>query len=192
MFRTLKSGGHLVRLFDPSQHGQMATTFRHFGPLRRFDHHRASPIGPAVDPNRGISYASFKLSGCLVEVFGDTGIVDCGEWHVARIEIVSDLRLLNLTGVGAMRAGSVTGLTQAPDHALAQNWARYIYTDAAYRHCDGILYANAHNGEPAVALFERAAIRIACPSTSVIRLDHAGLRAELLSIARRHNMICQP
>jgi hypothetical protein len=40
-----------------------ALTFRYYGPINRFDHHRIpSEGGRAEDPERGIYYAGFTLS----------------------------------------------------------------------------------------------------------------------------------
>ena len=192
IFKKLPAGSNLVRLYNPMRFAQTAVTFRQYGPVLRFDHHRSSSETPTDDPDRGIYYASLTLSGCIVEIFGDAGEIDTGEWHVARPEAVRPFKLLKLTGIGAMRAGSVAALAKAPDHAVGQAWSRYFYETAAYQNCDGILYANANNDEPAVALYERAADALSCPASSVIRLDAPGLRAELLAIARRHRLICLP
>lgn len=69
------AGTRIVRVFDPSNHGATALTFRHYGPLRRFDHQRSLGGKPYNDPERGIYYGAFDLPACLVEVFGDTRII---------------------------------------------------------------------------------------------------------------------
>ena len=94
-------------MFDPSRHVASATGFRSYGPLLRFDHHRGREDGkPADDAERGIYYAAMTLSGCLVEVFGDTGVVDLGNHHVDSPILRRALRLLDLRRNGAMRAGT--------------------------------------------------------------------------------------
>lgn len=186
-----------MRLFDPTQHGATALTFRRFGPLLRFDHHRA-PVDmhgvrqPCPDPERGVYYAAKTLSGCIVEVFGDTGIIAPGNWHIAHPALTRNVRMLNLRGHGAMRAGSVAALAKVPDHALAQEWSRFFYERAEYRNVDGLLYYNAHNDEEAILLYERAETALDCPNSQVIRLDDPALRAALLKIARQNNLICVP
>jgi len=44
----------------------------------------------------------------------------------------------------------------------------------------------------AIALFERSGNALACPQSSIIRLDDSGLRPELLTIARRNHLIVAP
>jgi len=119
----MAAGSFIVRLFDLTSHGQTALAFRHYGPLRRFDHQVNSSGAPAHDAVRGIYYAALTLSGCIVEIFGDTGLIDCAQWHVARPQLTRSIKLLNLRGVGAMRAGSVAALAKIPDHGLSQQWA---------------------------------------------------------------------
>jgi len=99
------------------------------------------------------------------------------------------LRLLDLRGAGALRAGSVAALTQMPDHRLGQAWSRHFYDDRVYGLPDGLLYAGAHNGEDAVLLYERAEAALSCAPGDVLRLDAPALRPALLDIALAHNLI---
>ena len=192
IFAHLEAGVCFYRLFDPSRYGTTALSFRSFGPLLRFDHHRGRASGtstrPADDPERGIYYAASTLSSCLVEVFGDTGIIDVGDWHIARPSATRRLKLLDLREPGAMRAGSIAALSKVPDHAQAQAWSRYFYDSDAYDHCDGLMYYNAHNDEDAFALYERASDALVCPRSSVSRLDSPALISAIAEIAKRHNM----
>jgi hypothetical protein len=65
--------------------------------------------------------------------------------------------VLDLTGDGAWRAGSVTALTKDADREFTQRWARHFYGDTAvYGVLDGLKYENAHDAAVAYALFERA------------------------------------
>jgi hypothetical protein len=188
----VQAGTYLVRLFNSTRHAQTALTFRYFGPLLRFDHHVVPGTRAAFDRSHAIYYAGLTLSGCLAEIFGDLGEINCGEWQVARPWVTRPLTLLNIQGFRAMRAGSVAALAKTPDHRQSQQWSRYFYAEHDYRQCDGILYDNAHNDEPTIALYERAADALSCPASSVIRLDEPSLRPEIVSIARRHNMVCEP
>jgi hypothetical protein len=189
---TLPAGTVLVRIFDPTRHGMTATTFRRFGPLLRFDHHRGIRRGKAgrqgaADPERGIYYAATTLSSCLVEVFGDERILRLGERMVAAPKVTRELRLLDLRGSGAMRAGSVAALAKAPDHRAGQAWSRYFYDEQnMYGRVDGLIYQNAHNDEDAIVLYERAEAALDCPPSRVIRLDDPALRDELLIIAENN------
>lgn len=192
LHHVLPAGTVLVRLFDPTRHGMTATTFRRFGPLLRFDHHRGIRRGTvgrqgAADPERGIYYAAPTLSSCLVEVFGDERIVHLGERMVAAPIVARELRLLDLRGSGAMRAGSIAALAKAPDHRVGQAWSRYFYEEeSVYGSIDGLIYQNAHNDEDALALYERAEAALECPPARVIRLDDPALRDELLITAENN------
>ena len=193
LFQDLPVGTSLVRLFLTVPHGVGPLTFRAFGPLRRFDHHEGIPRGrgrqAALSPTRRVYYAAPTLSCCIAEVFGDTGLVEPGEWHVALPLLTRPLRLLDLRGAGALRAGSVAALTQMPDHRLGQAWSRHFYDDTAYGLPDGLLYAGAHNGEEAILLYERAEAALSCAPGDVLRLDAPALRPALLDIALANNLI---
>jgi hypothetical protein len=97
LYRILASGSFVLRIFDPTQYGTRATTFRSYGPINRFDHQRLPPMGNcAEDPERGISYAGLTLSCCLVECFGDTGVIEIKGQQIGRIQLNRDLTLLDL------------------------------------------------------------------------------------------------
>ncbi len=92
-----------------------------------------------------------------------------------------ELKLLDLRGGGAMRAGTVSALAKVRDRALTQRWSRYFYEGVeAYGEVDGFVYANAHNDEEAVLLYERAADALECPEERILRLDDAVLRPAIL------------
>jgi len=196
--REVPSGTSLVRLFDPtSRYRQTALSFRFHGPKKRFDHHRRDPATgtPTDDAERGIYYggwsvdASNGLSSCIVEIFGDTGVVDVENWHIATPVVQRDLRLLDLRGKAAMNAGTVAAIA-ACDHHLSQPWSCYFYENpATYTHIDGILYPNAHNHEVALALYERVKDDLTCPPDSVIPLNHPDLRPTLLHIMFVNSLI---
>lgn len=192
LFHLLPAGTSLYRLFNPTRHGATALTFRRFGPLLRFDPHRALVGAPGLDAERGISYAGLTLSCCVVEVFGDTGMIVCGEWRVARPVLAREVRLLDLRGRGAMRAGSVAALAKTPDHTLSQAWSRWFYERPEYQEVDGLLYYNAHNDEESIALYERAASALRCPPARVRRLSHPMWRAALADIAYENHLDLYP
>lgn len=193
LLRTLGIGTELVRIFDPTAHGAAATSFRYYGPLHRFDHLGVSARSPRVDPARGVYYAAHDLSGCLVEVFGDDGFVETGELEVGLPVVRRELRLLDLRGKGAMRAGTVSALAKVPDRALTQGWSRYFYGDAGlYGEIDGLVYANAHNDEEAVLLYERARDALECPEERVLRLDDPALRPAILEASLDNGLLPPP
>ena len=181
----------MVRLFDPSQHGATATGFRSYGPLLRFDHHRRREDGnPGDDSERGIYYAAMTLSGCLVEVFGDTDVVDLHSHHVTSPILQRDLRLLDLRHNGAMRAGTKAAIAKVADRSLSQDWSRHFYeTSEVYSDLDGVIYLNAHNDEDAVALYERASNALECPPERVMRLNDEALRAAVLEAADDNDLV---
>lgn len=191
LFHTLSPGDRLVRLFDPSRHGMTATGFRWYGPLMRFDHHRTGDGGtPADDPERSVYYAAATLSGCLVEIFGDTGVVDLGRHHVALPILRRDLRLLDLRGNGAMRAGTKAAVAKVAQRGISQAWARHFYEMIdVYDRVDGLIYPNAHNDEDAVVLCERAVDALECPPGRVMRLDDEALRPAVLEAADDNNLV---
>lgn len=132
--RTLRAGTSLVRLYDPTRYGTQALTFTHNGPRGRFDHHRPPPAGSGPtwdDPDRGIYYVALTLSCCLVEVFGDTRLIDRPQLQVAMPTLTRDLRLLDLRGAALSGEG---------DRALTQAWSRYFYEEGSLQHCDGLMY----------------------------------------------------
>jgi RES domain len=178
LYRTLASGSFLLRIFDPTQYGTKATTFRYHGPINRFDHQRLPLSGTrAEDPERGISYAGLTLSCCLVECFGDTGVIEIKGQQIGRIQLTRELNLLDLRANGAMRAGSVAALAKVADRHLSQDWSRYFYEQTdLYGQIDGVSFLNAHNDEEAIALYERAQSALICPDDQILPLAHLSLR----------------
>lgn len=155
---TLPQGSELYRIYDPARHGSGPLSFRRTGPLVRFDHHESGSSS-----ERAIYYAALSLEGCVVEVFGDVGVVRLGELRVANPLLERELLLVDLRGRAATRAGTVVAVSSA-DHALSQQWSCHFYDNPdTYGRVDGLIYANAHNGADAVALYERAAQALACP-----------------------------
>lgn len=185
----IQEGEELLRLYDPERFSAGALTFRHFGPLRRFDHHRSDSA--AEDPDRGILYAGSSLSGCLVEIFGDSKVVEVGSWVVAKIKVKAQLRLLDLRGGNAMKAGTVAAICKDSNHRFSQDWSRFFYDSGyVYSQIDGIIFGNAHNDEDAFALYERAENKLETVDTC--QLKDEALRWEILSTVSQFNMTVIP
>jgi len=201
LFEELAIGFRLMRIFDPTRYGTAALTFRYHGRISRFDHHKQQITSdqtayyPAYtqyhqkanlkyDPERGILYAAYSLEGCLVEVFGDTAQIEIKEQQVAFIQLVRPLMLLNLRGSGAMRAGSVSALAMTSDRPISQAWSSYFYE--TYPNIDGILYANAHNGMEAIALYERAKDALQCQQ--IFPLSDYRLRPHIQQAALKNHL----
>ena len=102
-----------------------------------------------------------------MEVFGDDGFICTGSKRLRSLLLKRSLRLLDLRGEGAWRAGD------------SQPWARYFYESNT--DLDGLLYPNAHNAADAMALFERA--ENALLAENDLPLADPRLRLRLLSAA---------
>ncbi|MEY2830950.1 MAG: hypothetical protein RLZZ574_208 [Cyanobacteriota bacterium] len=189
-FEVLEPGIAIERIFAPTSHGSTAIGFRYYGPVHRFDH---QPSGkPTVDPDRGIMYAGFSLSCCLVEVFGDEGLIDIKQQKIAHITLTQSLKLLDLRGSGAWDAGSVVAMATDGKRRLTQAWGRYFYEHPElYSQIDGLMFNNAHNGESAISLYERAEPQIVSAKTVVQDLNDPALRNKLLVIANRLNLLIE-
>ena len=195
---TVKTKTALVRIFNPaSRYKTQASTYRYFGPLLRFDHHQPLTKEEAVklngkeDPNRGITYWGFTLSCCLVELFGDPKIVEFKDYEVAIATLEQPLLLLDIRDQGAMAAGSVAALGSVADRLVSQAWSRYFYLETdIYQKVDGILYSNAHNGEKAVALYERSEPSILNAKIQTRPLKDRSIRHLIDAAVAENNMNC--
>lgn len=155
----------LYRIFDPSKFDARASDFRDFGPISRFDHHRARFNEPEADTERSVMYAGFSVTCCLVEVFGDCKRIETGNYEVGKILTLESMRLLDLRKDGAMRAGSVAALTKDGRFCISQQWSKFFYENKfLYGEIDGLIYGNAHNDEDSVVFYERAKNKSKCES----------------------------
>ena len=214
-FVTLDRNDVLLRIFDceasrrhPTKYNATATDFRNYGPVSRFDHHQEYP--DKIDPERSIIYASPTLSCCLVEIFGDGGIIRIEQQQLAFITLENAFKLLDLRGSAAMGAGLKQSFTVVEDNDLpfqgclaalssiterniSQVWGRYFYEKPQlYDEIDGLIFAGAHNGEDAVCLYERAESKLASAHIEILNLNHPDLRDTILSIAKNHSLIVSP
>jgi hypothetical protein len=195
---TVETQTALVRIFNPaSRYKTQASTYRYFGPLLRFDHHQPltkQEVGKfkgKEDPLRGITYWGFTLSCCLVELFGDTKIVEFKDYEVAIATLEQPLLLLDIRDKGAMAAGSVAALGSVGDRLVSQAWSRYFYEQIdIYQKVDGILYSNAHNGEKAVALYERSEPIISNAKIKTRPLKDRSIRHLIDAAVAENNMNC--
>ena len=76
-----------------------------------------------------------------MECFGDTGLIEAEGRQLALLETTRPIKLLDLQGNGAMRAGTVVvAISGAADRQLSQKWSRYFY--GCYQDIDGLIYAD--------------------------------------------------
>ncbi len=147
---------------------------------------------PCDDLLRGIYYVApvHLLSSCLVEIFGDTGCIEITDHQIALITTISHLKLLDVRGSGAMRAGANDAtLAKTEKRGLSQAWSRYFYEQKEiYPEIEGIIYRNAHNDEEAIAIYERAKHLLTCPPENVFPLKHELFRGPILKAAQENNL----
>jgi RES domain len=205
-FYTLLKGAEVYRIFDPSSYNTTALTFRSFGPLHRFDHHRGKlsidsyePFDenePCEDSERSIYYTAPTFSSCLVECFGDQGIVEFDQHQLAVPTLLDSLKLLDIRKNAAMRAGANAALSKNERRALSQSWSRYFYEQKTiYPEIQGIFYYNAHNDEESIALYECAERFLYCSLKSIVlkeALKSKKLRRGILKAAIDNNLKVKP
>lgn len=185
------AGYSFLRLFNPTNQSQKAQTFRFFGPLKRFDHQVLISNKPALSSDRGILYAGSTISGCIVEIFGDTRIVEVGTWEITQLKTSRDLHLLDLRGAGAMKAGTVAAVCKDSDHSLSQKWSKFFYENHyTYQKIDGLIFNNAHNDETAFALYERCSDALI--SNGNCQLRDEALRGAVLKAAADYRLTVIP
>jgi hypothetical protein len=183
---TIVAGADLFRIYDPaSPNGpQDGRAFRWRGPFARFDHHR----GTSPRERRGIWYGGLTLSCAVVEAF-DIGIVEPGTKRLARAQATRDLLLLDLRGRAAMRSGTVAAVNAA-DHTLSQPWSRFFWEHPEiYGEIDGLYYPSAHNGELAVALYERSRSGLRVPPGHDAPLTDSAVLAAVRRVALNHGLV---
>ena len=186
----LKPGTTILRIFDPTSYGATATGFRYYGPLSRFDHQQSQK--PELNEERGIIYVGFNLSCCLIEVFGDDETIKIQQQQIAFITLKQSLKLLDLRESGAWDAGSVAAMAVDGRRKLTQAWSRYFYENPdLYGNIEGLIFNNAHDGQMAIALYERAASKLLSAGVSVLNLNEPTIRETVLAIANRLNLLVE-
>lgn len=187
----LKPGTTIQRIFDPTSYGATATGFRYYGPLSRFGHQRIT-VKPKIDEERGIIYAGLNLSCCLIEVFGDDETIKIQQQQIAFITLKQSIRLLDLRDSGAWDVGSVKAMTSDGRRKLTQAWSRYFYENSdLYGKIEGLVFNNAHDGQAALALYERASPKLLSANVSVLGLNEPTIRETVIAIATRLNLLVE-
>ena len=185
---TLGIGEVLIRIFDPTRYNTSAISFRNYGPISRFDHHGS--YKNKIDPNRSVIYTGRTLSCCLVEIFGDGGIIAIEQQQVAFLTLTNNIKLLDIRGSGAMGAGTVAAISSITQRDISQAWGKYFYEHPElYDEIEGLIFSGAHNGEDAIVLYERAKPKIEPSRVEVLNLNHPDLVAPILEIAEVHGLL---
>jgi hypothetical protein len=146
------------RVYHRSAQTPDGIAFRRYGPLHRFDHHRAADL-PAEDPeSRRILYVGEDLATSACEVFGGAGIARvCPGWRVCIIAPIRKLAMFDLACKGAaMAIGALPSLADGNEkRSLTQEWARAIYEDQpAGPEATGIHYRSGYNNGRSLALWD--------------------------------------
>jgi hypothetical protein len=170
-----------------------ATDFNPRGPKGRFDHH----IEDA--PNRSVYYAApvfdsmlKTLPCCIAEVFGELNVIsNIYEYNFGSVRVIRKLKLLDLRGTGAMRAGVVAAISATPDREYTQIWSRYFYDNQGlYTKIDGIIYTGAYIGEPSIMLYDRASDALVL--TNDLPLNDPSLRSRIQGISKELRIAIPP
>ena len=175
--------------------------------MSRFDQQQSQK--PELHDKRGIIYAGLSLSCCLIEVFGDDETIKIQQQKIAYITLRQSLKLLDLRDSGAWGAGSVGGnaacqaaystptrrvAVMAVDgrRKLTQAWSRYFYENPdLYGNIDGLIFKNAHDGQAAIALYERAIPQLSSADILTLNLNDPTIRESILTIANRLNLLVE-
>ncbi len=94
----------------------------------------------------------------MVEKYGDIGALEPSNDRCGILDVIDEIRLLDLRGAAAEQAGTVAAIGAVPDVAYTQEWSRYYYD--VLPSADGLIYNGAHNAQDAMALYERARLKI--------------------------------
>ncbi len=152
---TVAKGDHLLRIYAPEPYDTGPLTFREFGPLNRFDHHRSSN-GPQLDPERGTLYAGYELVCCVGEYFGDDGAVTRAGNRLTKLLVDDAVEVLDLRKEAATGAGTIPAIGGVGERSVTQAWARWWYEHPQLGKVAGLLFTSAQTGEDALAVWERA------------------------------------
>lgn len=155
VIETVAQGDDLLRIYAPEPYDTDPLTFREFGPLNRFDHHR-SANGPQFDSGRGILYAGYMLACCVGEYFGDKGAISRAGNRLTKLRVDHQREVLDLRGQAAIGAGTIPAIGGVGERSVTQAWARWWYEHPQLRDVTGLLYTSAQTGEDALAFWERA------------------------------------
>jgi hypothetical protein len=191
-------GTEILRIFDPTEGSNTELSFRLFGPILRFDHHRAPLENAAIDKERAIWYGApldqpegmvTALEICMWESFAaERRVLPNRALGRVRVAAGQTLALLSLVDADAVRAGTIAQLAVTANPRDSQEWSRFFYDEPdIYTRIDGLLYRSAWIGGFNIALYERGQPKLEShPGLGSLPLDHPSLRGPIAEIACRH------
>jgi len=157
---------------------------RSYGPLRsaRFDPH---PLPVSDHPTERVLYAAADMVTALAERFQRNREIRCHQPEAPGVYSWSptrELRLIDLSGTGALRLGASHVLSTGPKRAT-RAWARALHR--SWPEADGLLYVSSMAGRTCVALWAPALDSFpAAPAFAKLLSDPApGWQARLRSSA---------
>ena len=131
----------LFRLYHRDAFCPRPNQVRRYGPVSRYDHHANHP--PGKTDSVGSIYLARTIGTAVAEVFGEASpAMLCDHWSLAKIHIIDEPFIFNLSGVASMKAGAYASIL-ALDRLDSQAWAREIYK--AHRKVVGIHYLSSHD-----------------------------------------------
>ena len=150
---------------------------------RMYASSHANPLGFGHSLSRfsdptGTGFGVVYLGSTAKAAFVETILRDRGEARVdtipipyaeleayicARVEIVSDLRLIDLCGDSGLKTGVPTDAARAKDQTIARVWSKTFYEHPEA--VDGILYPSRLNEQRNIALYDRALSKLRPLST---------------------------
>jgi hypothetical protein len=160
-------------------------TFRHFGPVLRFDPH---PPPRSDYPDKAVWYGASTPETALAEAFQVDRTIDRrkGRPYLTGLSFARVLSVLDLAvdspGAWATRAGGAFAISTAP-HTVTQRWARTIVD--AFPDLDGVRYNSRFAGTACVVFFAPARSAIAMQPVLSLPLTHPDLGGRLATTARR-------
>ena len=125
-------------------------------------------------------------------MFGDQRFIaqsDRASRRVGLLTLSEPLLLLDLGGSGAMRVGTTTKIAKNSARKDTQAWSRYFYDNSqTFKKVDGLIYANSHNDEMAICLYERASVKLAQADSFSLSLDSVALQPIIQQICLDNGM----
>jgi len=105
------------------------------------------------------------------------GEAELADYRCAKIEILDDLKLVDLTGDGPFKMGVPSDVIGARDQTLAREWSAAFF--AHKDQVDGIYYPSRLNEERNIALYHRAIPKLIARRTPLLLEMGATLDATL-------------